>query len=137
MGCFLNLLADVLHTRLCQTGNMLRPNTVLPVWFSLGVLFLAIWVLLTQFPREGVRVINHSGEILRQVEVCLNNGQCVTRQGVWPRDAWRVPLKVESSENVRVTVVQNDLNTHKAQAQIQQEDGVQFVVQQGGQIHAQ
>lgn len=129
----ISLLADDIHTKSCHTSNMLRPHSVFPAWISLGVLFLAIWVLLTQFPREGVRVVNHSGVILRNVKVCLSDGQCATHQGIWPRDAWRVPLKVNSDENVHVTVTPDGQDSHNAQAKVK--NSVQFIVHKNGTVH--
>ena len=75
-----------------QNEGMNVQRLHLPAALVLCAMTLTAWIHLVNGTRSGVSVVNHSGSILRNVEVCLTSGECAVRPALWPHDAWQVPL---------------------------------------------
>lgn len=99
-----------------------------PAALVLGALTLWVWTAQLGGTRSGVSVVNHSGLILRNVEVCLTSGECAVRGALWPHDAWQVPVP-HQADVVKVRY-------HRAGAVIRTGEGrqTQIVVQPNGQL---
>lgn len=68
----------------------MNPRTQLPAASALAVLMVGAWSYVLLAPVSGVRVANHSGDILRNVQVCVQGGACLNRARLLPHESWRV-----------------------------------------------
>lgn len=78
-------------------------------------------------PGGGVQVANHSGAVLRDVQVCAES--CVALPTLWPTQTWHAPL----DEGTRRVVLKVAGQSASADA----EAGLHFVVGRGGRVVAE
>lgn len=103
----------------------------LPTAFLLSLLTMMTWIYLVTGAGTGIRVLNQSGEVLQDVQVCLKGAGCVFRDRLWPHQAWKVPLRATGPQHVEVTTAQDAV-----QARLDGRGQMQFVVRQNGEIQA-
>lgn len=111
------------------------PRHLLPAPLSVGLAAatLAVWANLTLCGAQGVQVLNHSGQVLRGVQVCVSGGRCVSRPALWPHQAWQVPLPSGQAGRVLVRAG-NRQATSVLPGMTEHAAAVQFVVRPGGDL---
>jgi hypothetical protein len=128
-------LADVGQIGICHAEAM-KERLALPTATFLGLATLGLWLYLLLFQAVGVEVANQTGAVTGGLTVCGQEGTCLHRTHLWPRQTWRVPLPPE--ENGRVKLMLRDAGATRLAVTRPSEDGeVHFVLGAGGHIGVQ
>ncbi|BDP41670.1 hypothetical protein DAETH_16390 [Deinococcus aetherius] len=99
--------------------------------FGLSLLGLGAWAYGVFWPITDVRVVNHSGETLRHLRLCIH--ECAGLEELRPGRSWRVPLTIRNDGGASLTFDGLRDEFH-ANAYVTPGLGVHFVVEPGGRI---
>lgn len=118
---------------LFQTTRM--PPLPLPLATALAVALVLGWAALLMLRPEGVRVANHTPQVLRAVTVCGDNGACAFREHLRPHEAWTVPLR--PARNACLDLSFAGQTGNERCTPVEPGEAVRLVVKSGGQVRAE